>query len=579
MAEPSGKLFPDTKKLFLLDGMALFYRAHFDLVRSPRHTSSGLCTSGVFGMANSVMDILAKEEPTHIAVAFDTAEPTQRHLDYEAYKAHRDEMPEDMSQQKPYIDRLFEAMNIPMLRMPGYEADDIIGTLAYQATDQGYQTWMVTPDKDYHQLVSDDVLIYKPGRKGGESEILGVAEVLAHWQIERVDQVVDILGLMGDSSDNIPGVPGIGPKTAQKLIAKYGSLEALLAHSHELKGKQRERLEENTELAQLSKRLVTIMLDVPHDYTLDSFKRRSYDKTKLKELFQELEFDTLGKKLFGKSFSSAASRAKVIREKRETEIQATLFDEPAEEKTIDDVPHEYHTVTTAAERAELIKQLKQQPRISFDTETTGLNPREATPLGVAFCFESHRAFYVVCPNDPQQARSVLEEFRSIFEDESISKIGHNLKYDLTLLKWNGIDVRGPLFDTMLAHWMKEPEMKHGLDYLAKLYLGYRPISITELIGEKGPDQKNMQDVPLDRVAPYACEDADITWQVAQALKPEIEAGGVSQVCYEVEFPLVPVLVDMEREGIRLDTEALAVFSKKLDAEIEDLQSQIFADAG
>ncbi|QDT03574.1 DNA polymerase I [Rubripirellula lacrimiformis] len=579
MADHSGELFPETKKLFLLDGMALFYRAHFALVRSPRMTSAGLCTSGVFGMANTVMDILSRESPTHIAVAFDTSEPTQRHIDYELYKAQRDAMPEDMAQQIPWIDRLFDAMNIPSIRMPGFEADDIIGTLAHRAGSEDYRTFMVTPDKDYHQLVTEDALIYKPGRKGSESEIIGVPEVLAKWEIQRVDQVIDILGLMGDASDNIPGIPGIGPKTAQKLIAQYGSIENLLEHASELKGKQRERVEENADMARLSKKLVTILLDVPVEADLASFACRAYDTEKMKTLFMELEFDSLGKKLFGKSFSSAANRAQVIREKRETEIQASLFDEPVEEKTIHDVAHQYHTITTPDQRRELIEQLKQQPQICFDTETTGLDPREATPLGMSFSFQPHEAYYVVCPDDLESAQAVLNEFRPIFEDDSITKIGHNLKYDLTLLKWNGIDVRGDLFDTMLAHSMKEPEMRHGLDYLAKLYLGYKPIPTKDLIGEKGPDQKNMRDVPLDALSQYACEDADVTWRVALALRPDIEARGVSKVCYEVECPLIPVLVDMEREGIRLDTEALAIFSKKLDTEIESLHGQIIAAAG
>ncbi len=579
MAAKPKELFPETKKLFLLDGMALTYRAHFALIRSPRFTSSGLCTSGVFGMANTVLDIIKREEPTHIAVAFDTSEPTQRHVDFPEYKAQRDAMPEDISEQLPYIDRLFEALNIATIRTPGYEADDIIGTLAHQAAQQGFRTWMVTPDKDYEQLVTDDIVIYKPGRRGSDAEVIGIEEVLDKWGIGRVDQVIDILGLMGDSSDNIPGVHGIGPKTAQKLIAQYGSVEELLEHTAQLKGKQKERLEEHADMARLSKKLVTIQLDVPHDIDFDSLKRMPHDKEKLKELCMELEFDTLGKKLFGKSFTSASSRAKVIREKRETEIQATLFDEPVQEKTIRDVDHEYHTITTAKQRASLIKKLGKQEVFCFDTETTGLDPRSALPLGLAFCFKPHEAYYVVCPDDPQDARAVIEEFRGVFEDVEIAKLGHNLKYDLTLLKWNGIDVRGELFDTMLAHSMKEPEMRHGLDYLSKLYLGYVPIPTTALIGERGEGQKSMRDVDIEQIAEYACEDADVTLQVADVIRPDIEARGVSKVCYEVECPLIPVLVEMEYEGIRLDTEALAIFSKKLDSEIEQLQQQIFEAAG
>lgn len=580
----TAELFPETQKLFLLDGMALFYRAHFALIRSHRFTSGGLCTSGVFGMTNAVLDILAREDPTHIAVAFDTREPTQRHIDYPQYKAQRDAMPEDMQAQQPYIDRLFTAMQIPIIKMPGYEADDIIGTLALQAADQGFRTLMVTPDKDYHQLVRDEVLIYKPGRKGGEVELIGVPEVLAKWEIERVDQVIDVLGLMGDSSDNIPGIPGIGPKTAQKLIAKYGTIEALIEHASELKGKQRERVEENVDLALLSKKLVTIQLDVPHDLTIKSFKRQKNETKELKELFMELEFDSLGKKMFGKSFSSASNRAQVIREKREGEIQATLFDDPVDEKTIADVKHDYQTIQSESERESLVQLLLKQDSICFDTETTGLDPRIAAPLGMSFAIKPHEAYYVVIPEDDDQCTAILNQFRPVFESDSIKKIGHNLKYDISLLKWQGIQVRGELFDTMLAHSMKEPEMRHGLDYLSTLYLGYQPIATSDLIGPKAkaakdPPQKNMRDVPLETLSDYACEDADVTLQVAAALIPDIEERGVSKVCYEVECPLIPVLVDMEYEGIRLNTESLAAYSIVLEKEIADLQARIFSAAG
>ena len=534
MASKTQDLFPQEKKLYLLDGMALTYRAHFALVRAPRFTSSGMCTSGVFGVANAVLNILKTEEPTHICAAFDTPEPTQRHIEYPEYKAQRDAMPEDIGEQLPYIDKLLDALNITVIRKPGYEADDVIGTLAHEAAAENFQTFMVTPDKDYHQLVTDNIRIYKPGRRGSDAEIMGVQEVLDKWEIERVEQVIDILGLMGDSSDNIPGVHGIGPKTAQKLMAKYGSIENLLANSGELKGKQKERIESESEMALLSKRLVTIQLDVPHDLKFEDLECREFDKDKLSELLMELEFDSLGKKIFGKSFSSATSRAKVIREKRETEIQASLFDEPVEEKSIANVPHQYHTVDTAEGRADLIAKLKTHSRFCFDTETTGLDPRSALPLGMSFSFAPQEAYYVLCGNDREEAMEIIEEFRDVFENDSIAKVGHNLKYDLTLLKWHGMEVHGELFDTMLAHSMKEPEMRHGLDYLSKLYLGYKPIPTSDLIGPKGDDQKNMRDVPVAKVAEYACEDADVTLQVADAIKPDIEKQGVSQVCYEVE---------------------------------------------
>lgn len=568
-----------SKRLFLLDGMALTYRAHFALIRSPRFTSSGLCTSAVFGITNTLFDLLKREKPTHICVAFDTSEPTERHEVFPDYKAQRDSLPEDIGEQLPFINQLFEAFGVTVVRIPGYEADDIIGTLAHQGEKRGFQSWMVTPDKDFDQLVTDNVFVLKPGRKGSDYELLGVPEVLEKWEIERVDQVIDILGLMGDSSDNIPGVPGIGPKTAKKLIAQYGSVEGLLEHADELKGKQKERVIENSDLARLSKKLVTIQLDVPHEIELDSLGAVAPDEDKLKSLFMDLEFDSLGKKLFGKSFTSAPSRAAKIREKRETEIQTTLFDEPVMEKTIRDVRHDYKTVQTAAKRKALLTRLMKQDQVCLDIESTGLDPRTAQPLGIAFSWEPHTGFYVVCPEDLPGTLKVIDQFRPLFENEQIRKVGHNLKYDLSILKWNGFEVKGPLLDTMLAHSMKEPEMRHGLDYLANLYLGYRPISTSDLIGEKGPDQKNMRDIDVETVAEYACEDADITLQVSGAIGPEIEARGVAQVCFEVECPLIPVLVDMEYEGIRLDVDNLNQYSKKLSVEIEELQGKIFEAAG
>ncbi len=576
MSDSTGSML---KKLVLLDGMALTYRAHFALVRSPRMTSGGLCTSAVFGVFNTVLDILKREEPSHLAVAFDTSHPTARHEMFPQYKAQRDAMPEDIARQLPYIDRLFAALRIPTIRMPGYEADDIIGTLAHQAAAEGFQVLMVTPDKDYDQLVSDQIFVMKPGRQGSDIEILGVPEVLAKWEVERVEQVIDVLGMMGDTSDNIPGIPGIGPKTAQKLIAQYGSLEALLEHSQQLTGKQRQRVEEHAAQARMSKQLVTIQLDVPHGIDVYALGVKPTDDTLLKALLSELEFDTLGKRLFGKTFSSAQNRASVVREKREKEIQASLFDDLDDQLTIADVKHSYTIVRTADQRQQLLQRLSHQTEICFDTETTGLDPRTAAPLGIAFSHSAHEATYVVCPEDRAAAQAVLNEFRPIFESEKIAKIGHNLKYDISLLKWHGIEVRGTLFDTMLAHTMKEPEMRHGLDYLAKLYLNYQPISITTLIGERGPNQKNMRDVPLETVAEYAAEDADVTWQVAAAIRPELEKQGVSQVCNEVECPLVTVLVDMEFEGIRLDIDALQAFSDRLTPEIAQLQARIFHAAG
>ena len=572
-------LLKQEKKLVLLDGMALVYRAHFALIRSPRFTSGGLCTSAVFGLTNTLLDVISKESPTHIAVAFDTIEPTERHRIFPEYKAQRDALPEDIGAQLPWIDKLLGAFNIPVIRLPGYEADDIIGTLAREASQEDFLTLMVTPDKDYHQLVDDNVLILRPGRKGAAWETLGVREVLDQWSIERVDQVIDILGLMGDSSDNIPGVPGIGPKTAQKLIAEYGTVDNLLSNTGKLKGKQKERIEQNADQALLSRQLVTIQLDVPHEVKLEQLEAQPPDQEALQSLFQELEFDTLGKRMFGKSFSSSASRAEKIREKREAQIQGSLFDEPEPVRTIQDVEHDYRTVHSAKDRKALLKKLLKQKEICFDTETTGLDPRTADLLGIAFSITPHSAFYVVFPDDPKQSQEVLEEFRPLFENDTIGKVGHNLKYDITLLKWKGVETHGRIFDTMLAHSMKEPEMRHGMDYLAELYLAYKPIPTSDLIGERGDEQKNMRDVDVETVSEYACEDADVTLQIATTLREEIDGSDVAPVCYDVELPLITVLVDMEFEGIRLDTDALARYSEQLTVDIDQLRSAIFEAAG
>ncbi len=573
---------PEPKRLFLLDGMALIYRAHFALIRSPRFTSGDLCTSAVFGFCNTMMDIASKENPTHLAAVFDTSAPTFRHEVYKEYKANRDAMPEDLSEQIPWVFKLVEAMNVPLIRIDGFEADDIIGTLSRDADADGeFLTHMVTPDKDFHQLVSETAKIYKPGRQGGSREILGIPEVLEHWGIERVDQVIDILGLMGDSSDNVPGIPGIGPKTAQKLIDAYGTIDELLKNTDKLRGRQKERVIENADQARLSRMLVTIKTDVEHDIDLESLKVVPANDEALRKLFVELEFDGIGKRVFGRSFTAAPARAAVIREKREKEIQAQLFsdDEPVVEKNINTAKHDYQVVQTAEGRAALIGKLQLQTEFCFDTETTGLDARRALPLGVAFSFEAGKAYYVVVPSGREQAVAVLEEFRDVLENDAIAKVGHNLKYDMTLLKWHGMEVRGTLMDTMLAHSMKEPEMNHGLDYLASLYLGYKTIPTSALIGPRGPDQKNMSDVPLAQLAEYACEDADITLQVASVIRPDIKQRDVDKVCYEVECPLIPVLVEMEYEGIRLDSDALATFSEKLAVEIVQLRDKIYKSAG
>ena len=549
------------KILFLLDGMALVYRGHFALMRNPRLTSKGMNSSAVFAFANTLLSILEKGHPTHIAAVFDTPTPTHRHELYAEYKAQREAMPEDLSQALPYVFRLCEAFNVPVLREPGWEADDVIGTLAKRADAEGFATYMVTPDKDYAQLVSERSFIYKPGRASDRAEVLGVAEILAQWQIERIEQVVDVLGLMGDASDNVPGVPGIGPKTAQKLIAKYGSVENLLAHADQLKGKQRQNVEQHRQQALLSKKLVTIDCDVPLKVELVDLARAAHDREKLEPLFAELEFNTLGKRLLGDDFE-------VGRE----EPQAPL-------KGLEEVPHDYQLVDTPAKRQALIAALREQAAFCFDCETNGLDARQCALIGLAFSWAAGTGHYVPLPGERAEVRAVLEEFRPAFANGQCEKIGHNLKYDLTVLRWHGVRVEGPFFDTMLAATLAEPDLRRSMDELAKSLLAYAPKPIAELIGERGAEQLTLLQVPVEQVAEYACEDADVTFQLAAALRPKIEAMGQQRVFYEIEAPLLPVLVDMEFEGIRMETAALSALSRQFEDAIEQAAERVFALAG
>lgn len=566
------------KKLFLLDGMALIYRGHFALMRNPRMTSTGMNTSTLFVLTNTLLDILNSEKPTHIAAVFDTPEPTHRHKMYEEYKAQREAMPEDLSTALPYVFQLCEAFNVPVIRMPGWEADDVIGTLARVAEESGdFTTYMVTPDKDYAQLVSEKTFMSKPGKSGNKAEILGVPEILEQWEIERVEQVIDILGLMGDTSDNVPGVPGIGPKTAQKLIAQYGTVEGLLEHVEELKGKQKENVETHREQALLSKELVTIERNVPLEIGLDDLAVREKNVEKLKALFSELEFNTLGQRVFGESFSAGPQQTLLFGDEisGETESSGNDF------KTIADVKHDYKLVDTPEKRAALVADLEKQKSFCFDTETTGLNPRTCQVIGIAFSWEAHSGYYVVLPEEQDENREVLNEFRDVLENVKTEKIGHNLKFDISVLLWQGIHVQGKLFDTMLAASVVAPEMKRNMDYLAQAMLGYEPVKITSLIGEKekGQKQKSMREVPLGEVVEYAVEDADITWQLAQAFRPQIEEMGQTRVFEDVECPLVPVLAQMEYEGIRMDVDVIHTLSEELDTEIKRIRETIFEQAG
>jgi len=572
------------KKLFLLDGMALIYRAHFALSKNPRYTAAGINTSAVMGFANTLMEILRKEGPSHIAVVFDTAAPTTRHIEFEAYKAHRQVMPEDLSAAIPYIYRLIEGFRIPVITYDGFEADDIIGTLAKKAEAEDFMVYCMTPDKDFAQLVSDRIFLYRPARMGNGAEVHGVAEVLEKWEIERVDQVIDILGLWGDAVDNIPGIPGIGEKTAKKLVQQYGSMEEIIRHSHELKGKQRENIENFAEQGLISKKLATILLDVPIDFDEKSLRLESPDKELLEPLFAELEFRTLGKRVFGDEFN--------VNESRTEGSQIDLFSQPVSRsvtpdpappaetgKNIDNTAHEYITIESEDEISTLISFLGEQKAFCFDTETTGTDANCCDILGISFAVESGKAWYVPFSQTNEECVATLNRFKSLFEDESIAKVGQNLKYDILLLSWYGIEVKGELFDTMLAHYLLDADSRHNMDVLAENYLGYSPIPITKLIGPKGKKQANMRDIAVELVAPYACEDADITLQLKEVFEPLLETTGSLRLAREVEFPLVYVLAAMEKEGVRIDVDVLAEISTKITAEILEHEKQIFDKAG
>jgi DNA polymerase-1 len=592
------------KRLCLLDGMAIVYRAFFVFIRNPILTSRGFNTSAIFGYVNTILHILEREQPTHLAVAFDTPEPTERHRIFEAYKAKREAMPEDLSAALPFVFRVTEAFNIPALTLPGYEADDVIGTLARRAEREGFETLMVTPDKDYCQLVDQNTYVLKPPRGNEEAERLGVPEVLEQWEVERVEQVIDVLGLWGDAVDNVPGVPGIGEKTAKALIQRYGSIENLLAHTHELKGKQKENVETFAEQALLSKRLVTIKCDVPLEVSLDALERREPDKPRLQELFRELEFRTLGRRVFGDSWTLTAnepsrldaatteSDANGDDDNGESDGSLEVFDDEAPlegeaevvsvptgpVKRIGDIPHEYRLVTSRQERVALIAELESKGRFCFDTETTGLQ-RNAELVGLSFSTRPHTGYFVPVPGNPDDARALVEEFRAVFENPNIEKIGHNMKFDLGILLRHGVAVRGRLLDTMLAHALVEPGMRHSMDYLAQVYLAYEPVSITSLIGERSENQRSMRDVPLDALADYAAEDADVTLQLWERREPMLHEKNAERVFYEVESPLVPALAAMESDGVRIDVDALRALSAQLDVDIAALERQIHEGAG
>lgn len=588
------------KKLFLLDAYALIYRAYFAFSNSPRINSNGLNTSAIFGFTNTVLDIIKKEQPSHIGVVFDTAAPTHRHIEFEAYKAHREEMPEDLRKAIPYIYKLLEALNIPAIEMDGFEADDIIGTLAKRAEENGFITYMMTPDKDFGQLVSTNIFIYKPGYKGGPPEKLGLQEICAKYGIVRADQVIDILGLMGDTADNIPGIRGVGEKTALSLIHEYGTIENVLNNTAKLKGKLKEKVENGKEDAILSRMLATIILDVPIPFDEELLRAKEIHKDKVKTLFTELEFRRLSQLLLGEDLTKEVIKEKefqneiVIQEgpsKKTKPGQLDIFghtgtveeeNETTEKinyETIETVKHNYKLIENSTQRAALIVELSKLKQFCFDTETTGLDTMTAELVGLSFSWEATEACYVPIPAEQTEAQLIIDEFKTLFANELIGKTGQNIKYDMNVLKNYGVAINGILFDTMIAHYLLQPDMRHGMDALAGSYLNYAPVSIETLIGKRGKNQISMRDVAVEKIMSYAAEDADITWQLQNVFSPLLKEANAQKLFDDVEMPLVPVLAAMEREGIAIDTETLKKYSTQLATEISVIELEIQNLAG
>jgi DNA polymerase-1 len=590
----------EDKRLFLLDAFALIYRAYFSFIRTPRINSKGFNTSAAFGFTTTLLDLIKREKPTHIAVVFDTAAPTERHETLLDYKANREEMPDDIRSNLPYIRRIIEALRIPILESDGYEADDVIGTLAKKAEGEGYTTYMVTPDKDFGQLVSDRILMYKPGRGGDPPEKLGPKEICERWGgLNSPEQVKDILGLMGDAVDNIPGIPGIGEKTAMKLVQQFGSLEGVIEGADQLKGKQKENVLQFAEQGRMSKALATININAPVELDHDALHLDPPDKDKVMEVFSELEFKTLAARVLapadpGGAGSNGARPAapsrttgKAVAPTAQVDLFGTTVDadgnvEMREFANIDTVAHRYLLEDTDEKMYMLAAQLKKQPRFCFDTETTGTDERTAELVGLAFSWKAHEGYYVPVPADRAEAQRIVGIFKPVLENEAIGKVAQNAKYDIRVLANYGVEVKGPLFDTMVAHYLLKPDQqKHGMDDMAEAYLSYRPVPIETLIGEKGRGkvQKSMRDADLEAVKEYSAEDADITWQLAEKFEPLLAQDEVTSLFNDVEMPLVHVLADMETEGIRIDIPALKQFSEELGAELIRLQEAIHASCG
>ncbi|MEI8052109.1 MAG: DNA polymerase I [Bacteroidota bacterium] len=581
------------KKLYLLDAFALVFRAYYALIRNPRVTSKGRNTNAQFGFTNTIIELINNQKPTHMAVCFDTHALTERHTDFADYKANRQETPEDILAAVPDIKKIIEGFNIPVIECDGYEADDIIGTLAKQAEKEGYEVFMVTPDKDYGQLVSEKIKIYKPPYQGGLYEILGPDEICTKWDIQNISQVIDMLGMMGDAVDNIPGIPGVGEKTAVKLLKEYGTLENVLADADNIKGALGEKIRNGKEKAVMSKKLATIITNVPVTFHEGDFCLKEWNKEALTQIFTELEFKALGKRLLGEEISvdteikqkqvssgqmdlfvAVVESKEEITQKPETELSYTVVD-----KNINNTPHQYFLVNNNEEVENLLNALKNSKEICFDTETTNIDANLAELVGISFAIKPGEAFYVPCPNKKEDCILFLKKFNTLFSDTDKVWIGQNIKYDMLLLKWYNIELAGKIFDTMLAHYVIEPDGKRSMDVLSAKYLGYEPIHIEELIGKKGKNQGNMRDVEIEKIKEYAAEDADITLQLKNIFQPQIKSSEVERIFYEVENPLVKVLTDMEFEGIKIDVDFLNTYSKELEKEEKKAEELVYEQAG
>lgn len=585
------------KRLFLLDAFALIFRAYYALIRNPRITSKGKNTNAQFGFTNTLIELINKEKPTHLAVCFDVEGATERHTDFADYKANRQEAPEDLVAAIPDIKKIIEGFNIPCIGVEGYEADDVIGTLAWQAHDAGYEVFMVTPDKDYGQLVREGVKIYKPGYQGGSVEIMGPEEVCAKWDIQNVEQVIDILGLMGDAVDNIPGIAGVGEKTAAKLLKEYGNLENVVANAENIKGALGKKVVAGKEAALLSKKLATIITNAPVTFHENEFSLKEWNKPALIEIFTELEFKTLGKRVLGDDFNvfgtapvgvqadlfgnvveTPATKSQKT-EAAPTTVATTENESFTTTKNINDTPHSYILIDDDKKLKDLVEVLMQQSEICFDTETTGIDANDADLVGVSFSYKPGEAYFIICPKEYDAVCKQLELLDPLLNKTNLRWIGHNIKYDLLVLKWYNREIKGEIYDTMLAHYVVEPDGKRSMDFLSAQFLNYEPVHIEELIGKKGKDQGTMRDVEVEKLKDYAAEDADITLQLKHSLNPLLKTKDVERVFYEVENPLVKVLTDMEFTGVKIDVPFLMNYSKELEREAYQAEQRVYAGAG